>query len=537
MKHGKKWFALGITAVMSLSLLAGCAGSSNGTETAGSGANDTSASGREKVLNFGCQMYDDGSLNFALTPNGAWNAMRYGITESLFKFNDEMGTEPWLAESYTVNDAHTEWVITLKDDIHFSDGCQVTPSKVKECFEYLKEVSEESSANAEKYLEFEAEITADDEANTLTIVTSKPYNDLPGQLAYPVMAVVDVEHTEDFMNGVIGTGPYMVNQFNGVGVGYEMAANPNYYEEVPYDKVNILFMGDASAKAMALESGQVDLVENITNVSDIQKFQENPDFTVDIATGVRCGFSWMNLDGVLANDTLRQAMVMAIDKEGICESKTIGGLYTAGISVLPSNLDYGYDELADPYPYDPEGAKKLLDDAGIVDTDGDGIRELDGQNINLRYVSYENRLLNEFSDAHTQYLTEIGIGVTAEYGSSDDQWSKLAAGDYDLNNNNWTTVGTGDPLEYLGNWYSETTYCGYSNPEYDELYESLQNELDPERRKELVKEMQQIIIDDALVLVDGYYNSSMIYSNKSVGYAHIHTADYYWITTEIVPAE
>ena len=191
-----------------------------------------------------------------------------------------------------------------------------------------------------------------------------------------------------------------------------MAANPNYYEEVPYDTVNILFMGDASAKAMALESGQVDLVENITNVSDIQKFQENPDFTVDIATGVRCGFSWMNLEGVLANDTLRQAMIMAIDKEGICESKTIGGLYTAGISVLPSNLDYGYDELTDPYPYDPEGAKKLLDDAGIVDTNGDGIRELDGQNIHLRYVSYENRLLNEFSDAHTQYLTEIGIGVS-----------------------------------------------------------------------------------------------------------------------------
>lgn len=49
--------------------------------------------------------------------------------------------------------------------------------------------------------------------------------------------------------------------------------------------------------------------------------------------------------------------------------------------------------------------------------------------------------------------------------------------------------------------------------------------------------MQQIIIDDALVLVDGYYNSSMIYSNKRVGYAHIHTADYYWLTTEIVPAE
>ena len=144
MKHSKKYLALGIATILSLSLFSGCS-SSAGDESTGAG--QTEAVG-EEVLNFGCQMYDDGSLNFALASSSSWNAMRFGITESLFKFNDEMGTEPWLAESYTVNDAHTEWVITLKDDISFSDGCPVTPSKVKECFEYLKEVSEESSANA-----------------------------------------------------------------------------------------------------------------------------------------------------------------------------------------------------------------------------------------------------------------------------------------------------------------------------------------------------------------------------------------------------
>ena len=266
-----------------------------------------------------------------------------------------------------------------------------------------------------------------------------------GQLSHPTMGIVDVEHTKNFDNGTIGTGPYMIKEFNGVGVGYTLVANPNYREDVPYDEVNLMYMGDNSAKAMALESGQVDLVENITNVADIQKFQDSDDYTVDIAPGVRCGFSWMNFDGVLGNKTLRQAILMAIDYDTICNSKTIGGLYTPGFSVLPSTLSYGYDKLNNPYTYDPEGAKKLLDDAGIVDTDGDGIRELDGKNINLRYISYENRLLNEFSDAHTQYLKEIGIGVTAEYGSSDDQWSKLAALDYDFNNNNWITVGTGDP--------------------------------------------------------------------------------------------
>ena len=60
--------------------------------------------------------------------------------------------------------------------------------------------------------------------------------------------------------------------------------------------------------------------------------------------------------------------------------------------------------------------------------------------------------------------------------------------------------------------------------------------MDPEARKDLIFKMQQILIDDAVVLVDGYYNSSMIYSKK-VASAHIHTADYFWLSTEIVPAE
>ena len=80
------------------------------------------------------------------------------------------------------------------------------------------------------------------------------------------------------------------------------------------------------------------MVENITNVSDIQNFQQDANYTVDIASGVRCGFSWMNLNGVLGNKTLRQAILMGIDNDTICSSKTIGGLYTAGFSVLPSTL-------------------------------------------------------------------------------------------------------------------------------------------------------------------------------------------------------
>ena len=233
------------------------------------------AKGDEKVLNFGCQMYTDGCVNSANDENGGWNAMRYGIAEALFKFDDNMEVIPWLAESYEVNDEHTEWTIKLKDGIKFSDGCDLTPTKVKEYFDHMKEVGPSGSAKPEKYLEFEAEVTVDDDANTINIKTSKPYANLVGQLCHPTMGITDVEHIENYDNGIIGTGPYKIEEFNGVGVGYTLAANEYYREDVPYDKVNLLFMGDNSAKTMALQSGQVDLVENITNVADIQDFQDN----------------------------------------------------------------------------------------------------------------------------------------------------------------------------------------------------------------------------------------------------------------------
>ena len=533
-KNTKKIIALGMAAAMALGTLAGCGGSK--TPENATNVSSESSSGGEKVLKFGCQMFADGSIDVARDVNSAWNAMRYGITESLFKFDDSMNVVPWLADSYEVSDDHKTWTIKLKEGIKFSDGCDMTATKVKESLDYVRNEGPNGSSNPEKFLEFEAEVTADDAANTITIQTKTAYIDLTGNLAHPVMAITDVADTKDKVTSTIGTGPYVAQSFKDQ-VGYDLVKNTNYYEEVPYDRVELLYMGDASAKAMALQNGQVDLVENITNVSDIQKLQENENYTVDIAPGIRTGFAWINQAGVLGNYTLRKAILMSIDYKTICESNTIGGLYTPGFSVLPSSLSYGYDTLNNPYEYNPEAAMKLMDDAGIVDTDGDGIRELDGKNINLTVVSYENRLLNDFADAQAQYLSKVGIATTAKYGSGDDQWSSLVAGEYDLNQNNWNTAATGDPIDYLANWYSkcDSDYCAYENAEYDKLYEQLLVEMDADKRVELIKKMQQILIDDAAVVIDGYYNSSMIYS-KNIASAHIQTADYYWISNKIIPA-
>lgn len=548
MRKYKKFTALSMSALLMAGVMAGCGGSadSTSTEKTSDSQMDQKSSQAESndsaahTMTFGIQNYGGGGIDPAKEVNTAWNNSRYGVGECLFKFDDAMNVVNTLCDNYTVNEEHTEWVFHIRDGVKFSDGCDLTAEAVKASYERLFEAGASGSSDPEKFLEAEAEIIADNDAGTVTIKTTKPYVDLTKNLAYPVFVILDVEHTEDYDHAAIGTGPYVATNFR-EEVGYTMVANDNYWDgEVPYDSIELMYMGDASAKAMALQAGQLDLAENVTNISDLQTLQEDSNFTVTIASGVRTGLAHMNMSEgkLLSNDILRQAVLMALDDETMC-SVTVGGLYTSGFSVLPSNLDYGYENLTDPYAYNTEAAVKLLDDASIIDTNGDGTRELDGQEIVLHYVTYPNRCLNDFAEAIQQQLTDIGIGVDLEIGDSTRQWDSYQSGDFDLNGSNWTTVGTGDPTDYLASWYSKSgaDYCGYVNEEYDALYEKLTATYDNDERRDIIQQMQQILIDDAVAIVHGYYNSSMIAKNATIGGAAIHTADYYWITTEIYPAD
>ena len=540
-KHTSKILALGLVATLAVGALAGCGGgsASSAASPGGSSANgaQAAAAGQGDLLTFGCQNYGGGSVDPAQETNSAWNAMRYGITECLFKFDDTMEVEGWLAkDDYTVSDDHKTWTFNIRDDVKFSDGTQMTPSAVAASFERLFKDGASGSSTPEKFLDPNAKITADDAAGTLTIETEEAYPDLRKNLAYPTMAIVNVDATTDYTNGVIGTGPYVIDTYT-ADVGYTMKANENYYESVPFKQVDIKYLGDATAKHNALTAGDVTLTENISTAADLNTLKGDANYTVNVANGVRCGFSYVNFDGVLKNDALRQAVMMAIDGQTVCDV-TVGGLYTYGYSVLPSNLEYNYDKLTYKYKFDKDAAIKLLDDNNIVDTDGDGIRELDGENIKLEWITYENRSLADMAQAGQQQLAEVGIDVNIAVTDSENEWNKMVAGEYDLCSSNWTTVGTGDPTEYLANWNggNAANYCNYKNDKFDEAYSELLTEFDDSKRIELITTMQQCLLDDAAVLVHGYYNSSMIFANSAVSNAPIHTADYYWLTTEVKPA-
>ena len=529
-----------LTVCFMLSLLSACGDTNDNKSDSGSGGAKNAAVGKNQAghLNFGCYNYSD-SLDPATNTNSSWAGMRFGITEALFKFSKQVEAEPNICDEYTVSDDYKTWKLHIRKGVKFSNGNEVTATAVKNSIQRLYDQTDPEKGGTGNsvprgYLVYES-ISADDEAGTVTITCDKATSNIPGILAYPYFAIID---TTVIDKETIGTGPYKVIKFN-PGISVDLARNEHYWNgEVPFDTAAVIFINDSSTKAMALQSGDIDLVENITTASDLEKMKANPNYHVSVAPGVRTAKSYMNFHGALGNKALRQAIQMALDKKTMCDV-TVGGMYTAGYSVLPSSLAYNYDKLNNPYPFDKQAAIKILDEAGIVDTDGDGFRELDGKMINLDHVSFTSRNLDEFAEASALQLAEIGIKTTVNIRDYDTVLALQNAGQFDLNTCNTLTVGVGDPQDFLANWYSgnSKSFGFFSNPQYDAAYEKLMVELDDDRRLELITELQQILIDEAAVIVFGYYNSSMISNVKKVTGADIATIDYYWLTTDIKPVK
>ncbi len=550
MKGKFKLLSLLLAAAMLLSACGSSSSSESGTAATTTEAADTSH------LNFGCYMYS-ASMDPAAYQNAAWQVTRLGVGECLFKFDSEVVAQPWLCDSYTVSDDHLTWTFHIREGVQFSNGSSCDAQAVADSLNRLYTVcaTDGYSSTPSGYIDA-VSITADTEANTVTIVTGTAYADLTGRLAFPFYAIIDVEgdlddSSHDYTECVIGTGPYAIASFDTTTKNAELVANEYYWNgEVPYSSITATFIEDDTTKAMALQSGDIDLTENVTSASDLATLAASEDYYVSQTAGIRTGFAYINMDGILSNDALRQAVQMAVDGNTLCEI-TVGGMYTYGFAVLPSNLSYDYASLTNPYAYDAEAAAALLDAAGIVDTDGDGIRELDGQNICLTYITYNNRCLSDFAEAVMVSLNAIGIDVALNSTDSDTEWMLMQNGEYDLCDSNWTTVAIGDPETFLKNWYggdngsnfyssenpNGVNYCHYENDAFDALFEAYCASIDTEEQAELVIAMEQILIDDAAVLVHGYYNSSMICNASTVTGAEISTIDYYWLSADIAPAQ
>ncbi len=463
--------------------------------------------------------------------------MRYGMGETLTKFDEKMNIQPWLAESWKISDDKLTWTFKIRDGVKFSNGNPLTAEAVKASIEraFAKNTR---AATFFKYTEMKAD------GQNLIITTDKPAPSMPGYLADPLFLIVDVsaEKDRDFAKqGPICTGPYVCESF--VKEKAVMKKNPNYWDgEVPYETVEIPSIDDPNTRAMALQSGEVDMAVNIAP-GDVALFNDTSKYHVDKIASLRTVLSRINEKGILGDPKVRAAFISMCDRKSYNEV-ILKGTFIEGKAPVPPSLDYGFDQLSDPNHYDIERAKTLLDEAGWKDTDGDGIRDKDGKPLSVDFIVYNSRAeLPIYAEAVQADGKKIGFDIkvkTVDYNLLD----KIGInGEYDLLISNIITANTGDPEIYL-NWYWRTNKdgdnqqngSGYSNPVYDAKCAALAVEFDPAKRRQLMIEMQQILLNDAAALFLGYPETNIISSTKITG-ATMYPSDYYWITNKIRPAK
>ena len=388
-------------------------------------------------------------------------------------------------------------------------------------------------------------ITAD--GQNVTIYTKKPIATLPGMLGDPLFIIVDVDSDGkvDFAKqGPIGTGPYMVKSFSKAKC--ELGANPNYYAAVPFKHLVINTIDDPNTRAMALQKGEIDIAVNVA-AGDLALFQDKNKFNISSISSIRDVLARMNVkEGKpLADKRVRQALLRSLDRETYAKV-LLKDTFIAGGPMLPPSLDYDFDGLMKAYPdkYNVESAKKLLEEAGWKDSDGDGFVDKDGKNLELDFIFYSGRAeLPLYAEATQSDAKKVGIKINLKNVDYNVLDGIGVRGEYDLLISNILTEQAGDP-EVFVNQYWKTNVdgsnpqngSGYSNPEYDALSNQLASEFDPAKRRDIIIKMEKIVQDDAATLIFGYPQTNMV-SNKSVQNANIYPCDYYWVTKDITPAK
>lgn len=467
----------------------------------------------------------------------SWVVMRYGVGETLVKFNDHMEAEPWLAESWKLEEDQLTWTFKIREEVRFSNGNELTAEGVKNSLERTFALSRRASSDFFQYDLIEAD------GQTLKIKTKQPTPGLLGCLADPLFLIVDtsVDTSKFATEGPICTGPYVVTHFDKEKC--IVKKNPHYWDgEVPYDQVTLVAIDDVTTRAMSLQSGEIDMAVNISS-SDLPLFQGDNRFEVHTIASLRTVLSFMNQRGPLADLRVRQAIIKALDRNTYADV-LLKGTFMAGKAPIPASLNYGFDQLTDPNAYDLEGAKELLKEAGYEDLDGDGFVEKDGKRLTLQYVIYDSRAeLPLLAEATQQDLKEIGIEVKIETYEYTTLLDMQEAGEYDLLIWNVITANTGDPENYLREYWKTHTEenqnantAGYSNPALDRILEQLSTEFDPDARRELVIAAQQIILNDAASIFYAYPETNIVSSKKITG-VRMFPADYYWLTKDIRPAQ
>ena len=528
MRSQSRLRVLSFVVVMSLVLVACRAAQQSGSQAASAGPSSNLTGGTVRV---GIAGFPD-----SLNPGNGLLSESYTMYELVFDTPIALAADgsyvPELATDWGVSDDGLTWTLTLRDDVVFHDGTPMTAEDVKFTLELYRDTAD--FPYLPSYPDVFHTIKAPD-ATHVTMTADSPIGNFESRMAFiyvlPKHIWESIEDPVAFENDeMIGTGPFkMVKTVQDESV--ELASNQDYWKGAPFvDKVIFQKIANGDARVAALTNGQIDLITDLPttavpglmNKDELEVVLADPvsgslrDVFFNIVDPANCPKDDGKCTGhpALKDVNVRKALATAIDKTQIV---TVGrsGLATPGLSLVPPGLgDFYASEIPD-YAYSPDEANQMLEDAGYVDSNGDGIREcLPDQDCPTGDLTFRFNYPDDLDSGPAEaevikgFWQDVGVKLEVQPFDADTLTSVCCpAFDYDVIM--WGWGSDPDPQFLLGvalcgeitTGFSETGYC---NEEYDDLYDQQGIEPDHEARVALIHEMQQILMDQVVYIIPYY---------------------------------
>ena len=450
-----------------------------------------------------------------------WFTVRYGVGETLFKMDDQLQIQPWLATKGEQL-SPLEWEITIRQGVRFHDGSLMTPQTVKESLEHL--LASNQRAAGELMIE---QMTATD--HTLRIKTKEPQPILLNLLADPYSTILHVGAKESTGKSVVATGPYQMTAFRPEN-GASLKAFHNYWNGAPkVQKVEIRSFSDATSMSLALDAGEIDAAYGMPALN-LASYRQKKGYRISEVDGSRyLSYVYNFRDPWMQDKTLRKAIDLVIDRKTYSQSLfQKGSQATSG--PFPSRFPFALEE---PVPNaNAKEAEKLLDQAGYLKK-ADGFRYKDGKKVTLTALSYERLPEIPLAVQATQAaLKKIGIDVkirTVEVGSI------AAAEDYSFTPYTMVATPVGDPYPFFKSSLASDGSVNlgkYKSNKIDQFIKILGTEGDQKKRQELSKDLQREIQKDLPISFLVTFKVAVIMNDRVSGLTSS-ASDYYHITNQL----
>jgi len=457
--------------------------------------------------------------------DAASERVRTLIFNSLVKKDEKFDYTGELASDIKRSDDGLTYTFTLHDGVQFHDGRAMTSADVKYTLDLLfssnfaKSASFYKGSGAEKR-SYVKSVEAPD-ARTIVVTLIEPWVGLLSNLV-PI-PIIPKDSYESQKTHPLGTGPFRFNSYDNAQQVVDLDRFPHYWEGAPkLETVRVRVISDMNALQAELQAGRVDIAPMPTSLSPdaVKRLEGDPNLQVKVFNGSNINLLTINTASApLDNVKVRQAIAYAIDRESLIKN-LLQGLGKIAHSIIPQE-SWAYSP-GQMYSYDPARAKKLLDEAGFPDPDGDGPRmrfdkpliyKLSGSSISGR----------QYAGVIQNYLKEVGIPVEIQTPEQNTFLDELKRGNFQVAYSQWVG-GNQDPIFYKDLFETSEiptearparNRSRYSNKDLDALLDEAVNTYDRTKGVELYKKIQEIVSRDVPVF-PLWYQSNVVIAKKSV---------------------